>query len=143
MFAMVARSGTVRFDTPGPKNSTNRSTTPTLSKLFGDVKHEVSCGRALGEFSSKADADDFGKLHRDGLAEHRGFGLNTPRPPADDADAADHRRVAVRPHEGVGEEPLFAVTLAGVDDLSEVFEIHLVNDTPVPGGTTRKSSNAC
>jgi len=37
--------------------------------------------------------------------------------------------VAVRPHEGVGEEPLFAVTLAGVDDLSEVFEIHLVNDT--------------
>jgi len=52
-----------------------------------------------------------------------------PRPPADDADAADHRRVAVRPHEGVGEEPLFAVTLAGVDDLSEVFEIHLVNDT--------------
>jgi len=70
--SQVRHAGTEEFDKPVDDAD--------LSKLFGDVKHEVSCGRALGEFSSKADADDFGKLHRDGLAEHRGFGLNTPDP---------------------------------------------------------------
>ena len=100
-----------------------------LAKLFGDVKHEVSRSCTLGEFSGKADPDDFGKLHCDGLAEHRGFGLDATDAPADDADAADHRRVAVRADERVGEEPVLAVPLAGVNDLPEVFEVHLVDDT--------------
>ena len=62
-----------------------------LAKLFGDVKHEVSRSCTLGEFSGKADPDDFGQFHRDGLAEHRGFGLDATDAPADDPQPADWR----------------------------------------------------
>ena len=92
------------------------------------MEHQIGGRRPFGEFAGETDADDLGELHRDRLAEHRGLGLDAADAPADDADAADHRRVAVRADERVGEEPVLAVALASVDDLPQVFEVHLVDD---------------
>ena len=61
----------------------------------------------------------------DRLAEHRRLGLDAARPPAEHAEAVDHRRVRVGPHERVGERDRrrgLATTRA------EVLEVHLVAD---------------
>ena len=47
MLAIVARSASVIVDTPGPKNSTNLPTTPSLAEDLRDGQHQVG-GRGAG-----------------------------------------------------------------------------------------------
>ncbi len=66
-----------------------------LAQHFGDRQHEVGRGDAFGQLAGQLDADDIRReeIHR--LAEHPRLGLDAAHAPADDADAVDHRRVAV------------------------------------------------
>ena len=62
---------------------------------LGHRQHQVGRGDALGEPAGQLDADDVGRQEVDRLAQHAGLGLDAAHAPADDADAVDHRRVAV------------------------------------------------
>ncbi len=121
----------VRNSRPGPKNSTNLPTTPSLRRLLGDRQHEVGRGCAFGQAVDEPEADDLGDQHRDGLAEHRGFGLDAADAPAHDAKAVDHRRVRIGADERVGIGQLASVDLLLEDDAREVLQIDLVHDAGV------------
>ena len=62
------------------------------------------------------------------LAEQAGLGLDAAHPPAENADAVDHRGVGVGPDQGVGEGDAPAALLAEGDHRGEVLEVHLVDD---------------
>ena len=84
--------------------------------------------RSGRKLAGELHADDFGQQHVDRLAEHDAFGFDAADAPADDAEAVDHRRVAIGADERIGERDLAGVVLAEEDDLGQVFEIHLVDD---------------
>ena len=79
--------------------------------------------------------------HRDGLAEHRGLGLDAADAPAEHAEAVDHGGVRVGADAGVGVGAKDAVDVAGVGDLAR-YSMLTWCTMPVPGGTTLKSSKA-
>ena len=64
-------------------------------------QYEVGRCRAFLELAGQFEADDVRDQHRDGLAQHRGFGLDTADAPAEHAEAVDHRRVRVGADDGV------------------------------------------
>ena len=61
-------------------------------------QHQVRRRRPGGQGTRQFDADHFGQKHVDRLPQHHGLGLNAAHAPAEDAEAVDHRRVAVRAH---------------------------------------------
>ena len=69
-----------------------------------------------------------GHEHVDRLAEHDALGLDAADAPADDAEAVDHRRVAVGADERVGNATAPFAILADEDALGQVLEVDLVND---------------
>ena len=102
MLPMVARSGTASDAVPSPKNSTNLPTTFVLAQHLGDGEHQVGRGHAFAQAARELDADDVGREEVDRLAEHAGLGLDAAHAPADDADAVDHRGVAVGADQRIG-----------------------------------------
>src|SRR5206468_1232233 len=86
---------------------------------FGDRQHQIGGGDAFGQAAGEVDANDVRRQEIDRLAEHAGLGLDAAHTPADDADAVDHRRVAV------GADERVRVPDAGlaVDAAREVFEV--------------------
>src|SRR6478672_4431886 len=70
------------------------------------------------------DADDFRREKINRLSEHSRFRFDSTDPPADDAEAVNHRGVRIGADECVGEENAIALKHA----FREVFEIDLVND---------------
>ena len=95
-----------------------------LAEDFREAEGEVGGGDAFAEATGEVDADDFGRLEVDRLAEHARFGFDAAHAPADDADAVDHRRVGVGADERVRVED--AVLLE--DQLGEELEVDLVDD---------------
>ena len=76
-------------------------------------------------------SDDVGQQEADGLAEHRGLGLDPAHSPAQHAQAVDHGRVAVGAHQGVrvGQPP--GAVPDPEHDAGQVLEVHLVDDPGV------------
>ena len=99
-----------------------------FAKDFGDGEHEVGRGRAGCEFAGELHADDFRQQHVDRLAEHDAFGFDAADAPADDAEAVDHRGVAIGADARIGKCDSAFLVLAEEHDLGQVFEIHLVDD---------------
>ena len=101
-----------------------------LAQNFGDGEHEVGRGRAGRQFAGKFHADDFGQQHVNRLAEHDAFGFDAADAPADDAEAVDHRGVAIGADAANRGTPTGTglLVLAQEHDLRQVFEIHLVDD---------------
>jgi hypothetical protein len=99
-----------------------------LAEHLRDREHQVGGGGALGQLALEAEADDLGREHVDGLAEHDGLGLDAAHAPADDAQAVDHGGVAVGADAGVGIRHRLAAGLLGPARLGEVLEVHLVDD---------------
>ena len=95
-----------------------------LAEDFGEAEGEVGGGDAFAEAASEVDADDFGRLEVNRLAEHACFGFDATHAPAYDADTVDHRRVGVGADESVWIE--HAVLLE--DQLREELEVDLVDD---------------
>ena len=96
-----------------------------LAQDFGDGEHEVGRRDAFAQAPAELEADHVGrqKIHR--LTEHAGLGLDAADAPADDADAVDHRRVAVGADERVG---VVDAVGAPVHAAREVLQVHLVHD---------------
>jgi hypothetical protein len=96
-----------------------------------------------GSSPVELDADDLGHQHVDRLAQHRGLGLDAAHAPAHDAEAVDHRGVAVGADAACRvERPRPRLPRRSQTTLREVLEVDLVARCPSPGGTTRKLLNA-
>ena len=128
MLPIVARSATAIVETPGPKNSTNLPTTFSLRRISVTVSTRSVAVAPGDKLAGELHADDFGQQHVNRLAEHHAFGLDAADAPADDAQAVDHRRVAIGADERIGERDRPDLVLAEEHDLRQVFEIHLVHD---------------
>ena len=99
-----------------------------LAQHLGDGEHDVGRGDAGWDLAGQLEADDARDEHRDGLAEHRGLGLDAADAPAEHAEAVDHRGVRVGADAGVGVGAQHAVDRAVVDDLGQVLDVDLVHD---------------
>ena len=66
---------------------------PELAQSLGDGEHQIGGGSALRQAIDETESDDFRDQHRDGLAEHRRFRLDSANTPADDAQSVHHRGV--------------------------------------------------
>ena len=102
MFEIVARSGSVRFFTPSPKNSTNlpttlawRSISVTLSTRSVAVTPCLSAPVTCTPTTS-------GVREIDRLAQHRRFRFDAADAPAHDAKPGDHAGVRIGADERVG-----------------------------------------
>ena len=108
---------------------------------LGHREHEVGRGHAFAQAAAELEADDVGRQEVDRLAEHRRLGLDAADAPADDADAVDHRRVAVGADERVGvvdRRRAFGRRRALVDAAREVLEVDLVDDAEARAGRRRR-----
>ena len=114
-----------------------------LAQHLGDGQHEVGGGDAFLQLAGQAEADDFGQQHRDGLAEHRGLGLDAADAPAEHAEAVDHGGVGIGADAGVGIGDDVAVLAGLVHTVWPRYSRLTWWQMPVPGGTTRKLRNAC
>ena len=131
MFAMVARSASGRPSRPSPKNSTNLSTTPFLRRISVTVSTRSVAVVPAGSAAAELEADDLRDEHRDRLAEHRGFGLDSPDSPSEDSEAVDHRGVRVGTDQRVRIGELAAAGLVGEHHAGEPLDIHLVHDAGI------------
>ena len=95
-----------------------------LAQHLGDREDEVGGGGAVGQLAVELEADDAGDEHADGLAEHRGLGLDAADAPAQHAEAVDHGGVRVGADEGVG----VGDTVAAEHDARQVLDVDLVDD---------------
>ena len=102
-----------------------------LTQPLGDGEHEIGGGDALAQLPAQANTDDVGHQHRDRLPQHRRLGLDAPHTPADDAQAIDHRRVRVGPHQRVGVRHGSTVDRRAAHNARQVLEIDLVDDPGV------------
>ena len=128
MLPIVARSASDIVDTPGAEELDELADDFLLAEDFGHGEHEVGGRRAGAELAREFHADDFRQQHVDRLPEHHAFGLDAADAPTDDAQAVDHRGVAIGADERIGERDRAGVVLAEEHDLGQVFEIHLVDD---------------
>ncbi len=85
---------------------------------------QVRRGRARWKLAEQAEADDLRDQQVDRLTEHRRLGLDAADAPPEDADAVDHRRVAIGADQRVRVE--YGARIE--DDAREVLEIHLMDD---------------
>src|SRR5205085_7885366 len=100
-----------------------------LSKLLGNSKDEIGCGRACGQSAVQLETDNFRNQHRYRLSEHCGFRFDATHAPAEYAESVDHCRVRIGSNEGVGICDCLTILLACEHHLSEVLEIDLVDDS--------------
>ena len=139
MLAMVARSGSASVAVPSPKNSTNLPTTFALRSISVTRQHEVGRGHAFAQLAVQVHADHVRRQEVHRLAEHAGLGLDAAHAPADDADAVDHRRVAVGADQRVGVVDAVCFWCTPRARYSRLTWCTM----PMPGGTTLKVSKAC
>jgi hypothetical protein len=99
-----------------------------LPQALGHREGEVGGKHALPQGSRETDPDHVGDPEHDGHAEHHALGLEPAHAPGQYADPVDHRGVAVRAHEGVGDRPGDAVTILGRHDRRQPFEVDRVHD---------------
>ncbi len=94
------------------------------------------------KLAGELEADDFGHEHVERLAEHDGFGLDAADAPADDAQAVDHRGVAVGADERIGKRDGALLVVAARNTPLARYSRLTWCTMPTFGGTTRKLSNA-
>jgi len=110
---------------PSPRRKTDELADDLFpAQHFGDGQHEIGGRCAFGQLAGELDADDVGRQEVNRLPEHAGFRFDAADTPADDADAVDHRRVAVRADERIG----IVDAVLRVDAGRKVLEVNLVHD---------------
>jgi hypothetical protein len=95
----------------------------------GNREHDIGGGDAGRDVARQSETDHPRDQHRDGLTQHGRFRFDSTDTPTEDAETVDHRRVGVGSDTGVGESEGVSVDVAGVDNLGQVFNVHLVNDS--------------
>jgi len=96
-----------------------------LAEHLDDSEDEIGGGGSLSQLTMEVEADDLGKDHGDGLAEHDSLSLDTTNTPSGDAKTVDHSRVRVGTDDGVGVEEVVSVE----HDAGEVLKVDLMDDT--------------
>ena len=141
MFESVARSASESAESPSPQNSTNEPTTPRLRSSSVSVEHEVGRGHAGAQRAARSARRPRRRRPRiERLAEHHRLGLDAADAEAEDAEPVDHRRVRVGADERVGDRER-APSSRSCDDRPRCSRLTWWT-MPMPGGTTRKPSNA-
>jgi hypothetical protein len=112
-----------------------RSISTTFSTRSVPVVPSTICAGQL-------EAHDLGDQHGDRLAQHRGLGLDPADAPAEHGRAVDHGGVAVGADQRVGIGHHLAVWSVSVQTVWARYSRFTWWQMPVPGGTTRKLSNA-
>ena len=99
MLAIVARSASDIVETPVAKELDKFADDFFIAQDFGDGEHQIGRRGAGREFAGELHANHLGHEHVDRLAEHHALGFDAADAPTDDAQAVDHRRVAVGSYE--------------------------------------------
>jgi hypothetical protein len=99
-----------------------------LAQQLRHGQHQVGRCRAFGQLAREFDAHHLRDEHVVGLSQHHGFGFNPADAPAENAQRVNHRRVAVRADQRVGEGDHLAVHLLGLHHLAEILQVHLMHD---------------
>ena len=96
-----------------------------LTKELGHFQGQVCRSRNLRQLTSQVNPDDLRNREIGSFSQHSCFCFDTPNTPTEDSDTIDHGRVAVCTEHGI------RVKLAILfdDDITEEFNIDLVNDT--------------
>ena len=102
-----------------------------LAQHLGHGQDQVGRRRAFFQGSRQFKSDDMRDEHRNGLAEHRGFGLDAADAPAEYADAVDHGRMRIGADNRVRVGPVLTVFFDVEHDAPKVFEINLVHDAGI------------
>ena len=97
-----------------------------LAQHLDNRQHEVCCSCTFSHLAGQLESDNFRDEHRDRLAKHGSFSLDTANAPTQHGEAVDHGRVAVCADAGVRISNGFAIFLFRPDRLSEIFEVYLV-----------------
>mmetsp|Transcript_47504 Transcript_47504/g.93684 ORF Transcript_47504/g.93684 Transcript_47504/m.93684 type:complete len:304 (-) Transcript_47504:651-1562(-) len=102
------------------------SNNPPLSEHCGAGEHQISCGGVLGKGAGELETDDFGKDHRNRLAEHNGLRLNPAHTPTDDSEAVNHGGMGVCANDRVGIQNALVILH---HHTRKVFKVHLMHNT--------------
>ena len=140
MFDSVARSA-IDERRQARRRRTPRTcpTTPCARSISVSVSTRSVAVVPAGSSPDRAHADHDRLRQEHRLAEHRRFGLDAADPPAEHAEAVDHRRVRVGADERVGERDARRASDTTCPRCSRFTWWQM----PAPGGTTRRPSNAC
>ena len=114
--------------TPGPKNSTNLPTTPSLRSRSRHGQRDIGAEPAGPEAAGQPHAHDLGQAQGQWQPEHGAFGLEPTDAPAEHAHGVDHRRMAVGAQERVGQHPRLAVDRLERHDRRQVLQVDGVHD---------------
>ena len=99
-----------------------------LAEQLGNGQHQVGGGRAGWQLASELEADYARDQHRNGLAQHRGLGLDAADAPAQDAEAVLHGGVGVGADAGVRVGGQAAVRRRRHHHAGQVLDVDLVHD---------------
>ena len=100
-----------------------------LTKHLGDGEHDVGRGHTRLDGAGELEAHDARDQHRDGLAEHRGLGLDAADAPAEHAETVLHGGVRVGTDTGVG----VGLTVTNHHAPGQVLDVDLVDDAGARG----------
>ena len=126
MLAMVARSTTARARRARPVKFDK------FSHHFGGAQHlrdgqsEVRRGHARAQRSCQMHPNHVGREKINRLAQHARLRFDAAHPPADDAQAVDHRGVGIGPDKRV--RIINRRLPAAEDSLGQIFQVDLMDD---------------
>ncbi len=102
-----------------------------LAQHLRHGQHEIRRRDTFLQPAGQLEANHLRQQHRDLLAEHDGFGLNSSNAPAEHGEAVDHRRVGIGADQciRIGQFNSAAFGRAGPDRLRQEFKIDLMADT--------------
>ena len=121
---MVALSGSESLERPLAVELDELAHDAVRPEHLGHGENEVGGGNAFAQNAGQLEADDLRDEHIVRLAKGDGLGLDTADAPAEDAEAVDHGRMAVRADERVRHRD----AVLHLDDAGQVLEVDLVDD---------------
>ncbi len=95
---------------------------------LNDAENQIGRVHLRREFSGELHPDHFRQQHIERPAKHDGLRFDSADAPADDAQAVDHHRVAVRSHQRVGNGYRPSAVFAKEHALGQVFQVDLMDN---------------
>src|SRR5690606_35421294 len=99
-----------------------------FAQFLRNDQNQVGRQHAVIELASQLDTHHGRQGDGDGQAYHHGFGFNTSDTPAQNAQAVNHRRVAVGPDTAVGVDQIHVLAFFGPYNLTNMLDVQLVHD---------------
>ena len=142
MLPMVARSASGSSRDAGAVELDELADDAELAQRLRHGQHEIGCRGAFAQLAGELVADHLRHQHGDGLAEHRGLGLDAADAPAEHAEAVDHGGVRVGADERVGIGDASSPSISVVKTTRARYSRLTWWQMPMPGGTAEKLRKA-